>query len=487
MIISSKLYKLCVILLIIAFSLPILISITYVVPAADDFCNGFNLEKLRAQHSLIMSALFHSKNIFMTWQGSYFGTFVLAFLPNIHNSYFALRAILLCCFIVFVSGIFLYSLIFTRSLLKFSDFSSYIVSGIFTILSINITSGGEWFTWFTGCSIYQVPMICYLYAAISLILFSIKRNYFLLIISIVLSFFGAGGALLVTSLGSSFLLLTLVFVIDKKNYISRQNFLLIFPLFMSVLGGLVNSLAPGNFIRYLGQDKSGELHILRAIKDSLLTFQEHLVFLNSFSVVFYLGILFIVLYKNETLIISLKQFLFFNVFSCISIVLVAFPFLLGYATSRIDTTTRIAYTFDFAIIFYLIVFTISLTCYVRNNEFVDSIFFSFSKLKKVTIWCLVLVCFFYFHSGFKNGYAYKTFRDLKHGYIQEATSSLAYVYNELDKNRNSSAVELSIKPFNTSSIYLPEISKNPEHWFNICYSRYFGAKSCSINNNDMTN
>lgn len=275
------------------------------------------------------------------------------------------------------------------------------------------------------------------------------------------------------------LLLTFVFIADKNKIFSKNNFILCFPFLMSVCGGILNSLAPGNYIRHLGHEKSGQLHIFRALRDSVLSFQDHVIFLNSFSIIFFLGVLFIVIYKMETIKITLKQFTLLIIFGCTSIVFVAFPFLLGYSTPRVGTTTRIAYTLDFAILFYLVVFTVAFACYTRNSEFVESLFCSFSKLKKLPSLILVLICITYFCSGIKNGYAYKTFKDLKHGYIQEATSSLSYVYSELSKGNNSDVV-LRVKTFKTSSIYLPNIREDAKFWSNTCTAMYFGAKSCSL-------
>lgn len=479
MLVNKNLYKILAIFLIAVFSLPVLISTTFVVPATDDLCIGFTVEKLREQHSLFLSSLILSKDFYMNWQGTYFGIFVWGFQPNFHNSYFALRAILFCSFILFVCGVFTFILSLTKYLLKFGTFSSYIVSAIFTILSLNTTRGSEWFTWNTGCAVYQIPMICYLYALVTLILFYSKRKYYLLAISLLLSFLGAGGALVVTALGSSLLLLTIVLSLDKKTILSKESFLLSFPFIMSIVGGILNSLAPGNYIRHLGHEKSGRLHVLGALRDSILSLQDHIVFINNFSIIFFLGIIFIVIYKNEAVKITLKQFIFFLLFGFASCVLVAFPYLLGYSIPRVDTTTRVAYTFDLAILFYLVVFTVAFACYTRNSEFVKSLFSSFSKLKKLPSLILVLICITYFCPGIKNGYAYKTFKDLKHGYIQEATSSLSIVYSELSKNKNLDVV-LSIKPFKASSIYLPQISANKENWFNFCNARYFGAKSCSL-------
>lgn len=477
---NKNLYKIFIILLIAVFSLPVLISITYVVPATDDLCAGIKIEKLREQHTLIESAIIFAKDSFFNWQGTYFGTFVWGFQPNFHNnSFFALRAILMCSFSLFVCGTFLYIFVLSKKVLKFSTASSYAMAGIFTIISLNTTRGGEWFTWNTGCAVYQIPMICYLYSLIALIWYYLKRIYFLMIISIILSFFAAGGALVVTSLGCSMLLLTFVFIADKNKIFSKNNFILCFPFLMSVCGGILNSLAPGNYIRHLSHEKSGQLHIFRALRDSVLSFQDHVIFLNSFSIIFFLGVLFIVIYKMETIKITLKQFTLLIIFGCTSIVFVAFPFLLGYSTPRVGTTTRIAYTFDFAILFYLVVFTVAFACYTRNSEFVESLFCSFSKLKKLPSLILVLICITYFCSGIKNGYAYKTFKDLKHGYIQEATSSLSYVYSELSKGNNSDVV-LRVKTFKTSTIYLPNIREDAKFWINTCTAMYFGAKSCSL-------
>lgn len=223
MITQMNLCNLFALLLIVAISLPILISITYVVPGSDDFCVGNTIEKLREHHSSIVSSLIFMKNTYISWQGTYFGIFVWGFQPNFHNSYFAYRALLFCSFIVFVIVLFLYSLVFAKVLLKLSTISSYILSVIIAILALNTTSGGEWFTWNTGCAVYQIPMICYLFGLIAQIVFYSKKNNFLIIISVLFSLLAAGGSLAVTALGSSLLFLTLIFAFDKKNLKSKYN------------------------------------------------------------------------------------------------------------------------------------------------------------------------------------------------------------------------------------------------------------------------
>lgn len=140
---NKNLYKIFIILLIAVFSLPVLISITYVVPATDDLCAGIKIEKLREQHTLIESAIIFAKDSFFNWQGTYFGTFVWGFQPNFrNNSFFALRAILMCSFSLFVCGTFLYIFVLSKKVLKFSTASSYAMAGIFTILALNTTRGG---------------------------------------------------------------------------------------------------------------------------------------------------------------------------------------------------------------------------------------------------------------------------------------------------------------------------------------------------------
>ena len=475
----TKFYKFFAILLIVLFSFPILLSISYIVPGSDDFCNAFNIEKLREENSYLYSAFLYSISFYMNWQGTYFGAFFIGLYPNVHNSYYCLRVILFVCFILFVCGTFFYVLIFCKRILKLSESSSYVIVTTLVILTLNTTNGCEWFSWYSGCSVYQLPMISYLYSLIFLLSFYKRKHYCLMIISIFLSFLAAGGTLALTSFGSSLLLFTTLFLIDKNKLIAKNNIVLFFPFFTSVLGGVVNILAPGNLIRHSVIEPSGEFHIFRALMYSILSFLKHLIFLNNFSFLIFLGIIFIVIYKKESIKISIKQLTLFATLGFFSVIFVAFPILLGYSSNGIDTISRTAYTFDLAIIFYSMFITGVFASYIRKNELLEKLFFVFSKLNHFSILIILVFTIVFLYLGLKNGYSFRTFKDLKHGYIQEATTSLAKVYSELSKSKNLNAV-LSIKPIRSSTIYIPEISEDPKYWINTCTSRYFGAKSCSI-------
>ena len=473
-------YKFLSLLIVALTVLPVLISICFIVPGADDFCNGLVIENLREDHNLLSTAIIFSKNLYLGWQGTYLAGFFIGFHPNIHDSYFLLRAILFCSFVLFVFGAYLFVQLFSNIVLKFNSFSSYVISAIFTILILNTSRGGEWFTWLSGSAVYEVPMICYFYSLIFFILFYKSKNVYLLAISLFLSFIAAGGSLAITSLGSSLLLLSLLFIIEKNQLLSRKNLILSLPFIMSVTGGLINSFAPGNFRRHLITAKTEDLQVFKALKFSFLSFFDHFVYLNKFAIVFFWGFLFITIYKNEKSKISLKKFLLLAILGLISVILVAFPVFLGYSFQNLGRSSRFAYAFDIEIIFYSVAMVVALASYLRNTKYVNMLFAHISKLKKATVMLIVVVCLICSFFGIKNGYAYKTFRDLRRGNIQEATASLTYIYSTLASSKNQDVV-LSVKPVHTSSIYLSPIGIDPSHWINTCTSNYFGAKSCIVN------
>lgn len=477
---ANRAYKLMSILLILMVSLPIFISICYAVPGADDFCNGNVVNKLREDYSILTSAVLFSKDFYMNWQGTYLGAFFVGLQPSVQHSFFTFRAILFCCFTLFVLGLFLAVLCYSEIILKLSIPAKYIFSAVFSIMVLNSTRGIEWFTWYGGCSVYQLPMICYLYALVFFLLFTTYNRIILNILSSFLSFLGAGGSLAITSLGSSLLLLTWFFVIDKSKIKTKYNLLLSLPFFMSFVGGLVNCLAPGNFVRYYAIDKTGELHVFSAFVASFSTFLDQLVSLNRFSFVFFLGIIFIVVYNSVAITISLKRLFLIIAIGFTSIILVVFPVLLGYSTNNISNAERVVFTFNLTIIIYAVVFTVALASYLRQFDFIIRMFKLFLALKGTIAFLLLIVSIVFFNYGFKNGYAYRVFRDLKHGYIQDATATLEFVYSELAKSKNLDVV-VNIKPFyNTANIYLPGLSENPNSWINLCTAAYYGARSCTL-------
>ena len=148
----------------------------------------------------------------------------------------------------------------------------------------------------------------------------------------------------------------------------RYNLLVSSPFLFSVIGGVVNSMAPGNFIRHSVIEKTGELNVFGALKSSVYSILDYFVYSNSISVLLFCGLIFIAIYKNESITINLKRLLFFVSFAFVSIIFVAFPVLLGYSSNSINNVPRVVYTLGLAINIYVALSTVALACYLKKHH-----------------------------------------------------------------------------------------------------------------------
>ena len=237
---------------IISFSviLPVIMACFYGLPAADDFSNARGWIIFQGNH---LKYVFENMiKVYMSWQGTYFGAF-LAGIPIYYMwGYIGLR---LCMFINV--AIFLFSCyLFTKYALKWFGITEntiatlllYTIGMVYQLCNNNLD---ETFYWYTGICVYTLPLSCMLLCFSCYIAYEDKKENKFLILGCILAFLAAGGSLNVAALLCAVLLFGVVYncIVNckiEKNVLIGGT---------ALLGALINTVAPGNFVRHSAFDE----------------------------------------------------------------------------------------------------------------------------------------------------------------------------------------------------------------------------------------
>lgn len=232
---------------------PIFIASGYTVYWSDDICTA----KANGTHTII-EALKNVIHWWLTWQGTYTGAFLEVALSPLNGFGFAqLHVVMVLNIMLFSASLWTFINAICRSMgvskRKYSIlFFSLCVIGIF-----GFTGWTEVFFWFVGAMVYSFPMsFCLLGLAAALQSKSFKG----MCISGLFMFLASGGSLEIAGI-SCFTMLGICIIKWMTKSLRKIDFVIFGT---AVFGALVNTVAPGNYIRHAVIDDTG-LHIGKAI------------------------------------------------------------------------------------------------------------------------------------------------------------------------------------------------------------------------------
>lgn len=141
--------------------LSIIISSGYSVLAADDFGHAYKIGfESNNLWEYILTSLNFSKEIYMTWQGTYFSMFIQALLSPVNNFGMPqLRIVMLSNSILFFSSLFFLIWTLFRNFNNKRDIKWVLF--IYTCLVYMITAYDDYreiFFWFSGAASYTFPL-----------------------------------------------------------------------------------------------------------------------------------------------------------------------------------------------------------------------------------------------------------------------------------------------------------------------------------------
>lgn len=354
----------CCVIFVVLSVLVFSVSATYTVPVGDDLFSFHHPHP--TLWSLIRGSCQNALFFYQTWVGTFF-SFFLSYLLHPFNgrsveaavgNLAKLKAVMfLNAFLFFLALLCLIVVVTRRIAPKQYRLPAYASAAIlFGFLNLNGTSYAEVFFWLTPAAVYSMPMITALSALVFFILLREKPKRLYVAAAAVLAFCSGGGVLMIA--GAQCYIMLAILVHDRVKT-GKWNRPCLFVWCVSFAAALINTLAPGNFLR--NASTGGSVRPLRAVlsvcKVTLLELETLLAATPLLSVLI-VSLLLGILFRDEAAPERLKARIRFLCLLLPAPLVALFPLQLGNDTSGIAVRGQ----FVFDLIAFLLLFTLFFFC-----------------------------------------------------------------------------------------------------------------------------
>lgn len=308
-------------------AIPVVVTSGYSFYHADDFSHA-NAVGVFGENIVILliASLKYAKEMYFSWQGTYTSMFLQAFLSPLNG----FGNIQLCIVMVFNAVLFIVSLfVFIRAVCRELNIGNRNVWIAFCLCMIGIFGFESWtevFYWFSGAVSYSFPMsFCLLGIAVTLQAKSFRGG----VIGAVLMFLASGGTLEVAGMGC-FVLLGICIVKKVLKSVEIKDWIVFGIAFV---GALINTVAPGNYVRHERIDSSG-LHLGRAVITTVLEVVhrlEELLFNTPFILIILIALVLGWYIGKSNKVKDMKIVLWVILVNAILPFVTCFPVCLGYS------------------------------------------------------------------------------------------------------------------------------------------------------------
>lgn len=345
---------------IMVLTLPSLVLTLYSYPVQDDFHMAYYGRELMQQgHNLLTMALIKTWDYYRMFSGYYTCSFLGWFFSGAINcSVWGIRIFeLLTAIFFYVSIWIMLRSIITR--VMGYDKKRVLPFYILLLLCVNglvIYGEHEDFYWFTACVMY-LTTTSFIFYGVSLFLRAIDtKSKKSAVEAAVFGFLGSGGALNIAALCCILYLLVAVwgFFVKKEKVVSGIVF------GVTLAGGIMNGLAPGNFIR------AGEPLTISKIIDAMTgafvyAFSRIAMFLQHpiYVAVVIILVIYLLMCRSKNSDYRFNMPILFTVAAFSFVAVIIFPVMMGYgkevyhAMCRSNFISDIAiYLFTFLTLFY---------------------------------------------------------------------------------------------------------------------------------------
>ena len=478
---KKKLYCIISVNVILALTVPYIITSSYSILTADDFSYAQSLLS-NASGGMIagfinnLSNAFHlCVDVYFNWQGTYFANFMEGLMNPANGAGMSQLKIAMVCnaiLLFFSLSYLVFSL--TKSIRLDLKFSLYIL--LLLVYSVtNFDFYQEALFWFTGAVTYTLPFSLMLIALASFIQYNNLSKKKFLYASIICGICSMGGSLSITGTGCYLLLLMCAYYILKNRKISIAN-IIIFSI--QVICAFINALAPGNFKRHGTSDNSG-LHPHMALRISLENIDSRLDYLTENTVFVAILLLFFVcgLLIGRRQYNHIKEYLIISFLALFTPIVTCFPVALGYSSNYFPN--RCVFVLDWTLILTISNFVIAIGCFVTSR-------LKFEHLSEISVvLSVVAVCFILSdYEAVANSPTVEISKQLCDGTYSNYYAQYLNVLDELSSYpQGSDVVIYSYKlPYDIPyyfNFYLMEESSN---WVNVDMASYFGYNSITVSN-----
>lgn len=460
---------------IASFLVPVLIGCFYAVPSADDFSNTLGYQAYAGSH--LRYPFHYVKQIWHNWQGTYTGCFLVGIPVYYLGGIKALRAFLVFNYLFFLAS----SAIFVRNAIIWLDYkkekSAVIAVGFFAMAMFWIMKGNllnELFYWYTGACVYTVPLSFMLLCVSCFMFYERKKSVIVLILGCGLAFAAAGGSLDIAALLCALLLFGLLYNLINLRMLKLNSLMGI----VALIGALINTCAPGNFLRHGVIDETGVhpleiiLKLLPSVTDALIDEIESGYLLVIIAIAF-----FVTYHYHQKVDIKLKYPGLVTLYAYFGIFITEFPVCLG--VSGVGFEIRTAFINRIAIMIFVILCAAYWGAWCAQREC-----FKFSREAYV---CITLICVIPFLGSCKFAILqectpYKMIYYLGKGdfaYVAEREMGLLEQIKESD--------ELDVMVYSPgegdaewTNLKIVGITDDEENWINDVVAQYYGVNTVKV-------
>ena len=472
----------------ILIMLPTIIAICYEYPVADDFSRLSTLKRYQENYSYINSIILFAKNTYFNWQGTYTHNILVALTPE-YQQYWVTRVFLIVLFVAFyISALIMIECVLKRYFGFESRLSKHLISALCGYMIVNSTNSGEIFLWFAGAAANTLPLASYFLSIIFLIHYFDNKSKTDLVIACVTGFIGSGGSLQVVGFGCSLLCVVLLFELSSEFHKSKNGknykWTVFIPVIVAIVGAVINAAAPGNFVRHASIVSTGDMPVFRTLINSIYTVIRYIYILfQAYSLsVFLMVVCAISFICNVSYAANIKKTIAITSIGFLICIVSVFPVLLGYNDSWIaDTGSRTEFVCCFTIWFILLFVCISISLELKS--FLKEHGTGNVNLNSVLALLLILIALMGSVVKIKTGMSAKIADDLLSGRMQQTSSIMKSIYDELSNSKGNTIVTRKSLP--DSVLYVnPIIGTVPfsdnQSWINISIAEYFGLDSFTM-------
>lgn len=337
---------------IVIMCLPILICTLYTYPVQDDFFNTWNVSMtMREGHTAFGAALLMALKGWTNYSGYYFSLFLTYFSDALVQC--DIGAIRCCQFVmalVFYASVFLFIRTMVVKVFRYEKEKSLPVIFLFFICITSLYYFGEHedFLWFCASVIYLIPMIFIMLGVVCVVYGLETEKCWYMVPAVVFGFLAGGAVLNIAAWGCILYVMTAYWGIIVKRRI-KQTIIMCVPM---LIGGAINAVAPGNFVRKGGLG-SGEIW-LTAVGTIQYVWERMKLFLFQYPIFTAVLVALIILLLCIPIGEQKYKFYFpllFTFMMFLEVCIVIYPVALGYGMDVYRMMDRSNFISDFVIFF----------------------------------------------------------------------------------------------------------------------------------------
>lgn len=456
-------------ILIVILLAPIMYTILFSIPSADDFSMATNI----AKENLLMDSVNKMNTYYWTWSGSWFYIFLECFLNPVvlfGASSNLIGVELLFFFILFICSLMCLIMVFGEKVLKLPRYKTFIVAFAFMVVFINTEIYSEVYYWFVGSSyMWGVTLSLFTTALIILYWKNGCKIHTALAVAVV-GFFACIAYQCAVFPGIIYLLFWIKKCDEKKGLKIKE----LVPLGCMVIGGLSNVLAPGNFARHDAGAGTG-LQFVDAIK---FAWEDLILVLGDW-------------FKNPIVIVGMVTFILIGILiglksdyeyrwpilpflvSVACCYIICYPVALGY--SKVAMPNRQFFVVN---IYAMLSFCISFL--YLGGWISKKVRVNVKKLKAIMI-VLVMLAFISLIPGkrYESVPYYETIANV--GTVKAVAEEWRKAFKEIEtSNEKELVVRAEYFAFDPPVLRATQLTGKVDFWVNMAVAQYYGADSLII-------